>query len=89
MKKPGNNGQPVLTEMASRGEDTHDYVGFQVSGYINKKGTPQGDMMLNALPPGMDIGNQDICDIRSMPLKTLTNTSYPGDGWGDSRDIPE
>ena len=67
-----------------------DPAGFQTSGYINKKGTPHGDgATFNAMPPGMDITNQDVTDQRPLPMKKLTSLSYPGDGWGAERDIPE
>ena len=59
-------------------------VGFDssTSSYIVKKGTPWGDNAhLNAMPPGMDIEDQELADIRPMPFKTITAESYPGDGW--------
>jgi len=59
-------------------------VGFEAStsSYIDKKGTPSGDgAHFNAMPPGMDIADQAVADIRPLPLKTLTSESYPGDGW--------
>lgn len=77
--------------MNSMHNDIGEKSGFQTSGYIDKKGTPYGDgVSFNKMPPGMDISEQDVADIRSMQLKTLTDTSYPGDGWAQgSRDIPE
>jgi hypothetical protein len=56
-------------------------TGFVKSGYINKKGTPQGDSAtFNRMPPGMDISNQETSDQRDMPLKKVVDQSYPGDG---------
>lgn len=58
-------------------------TGFEKSGYIVKKGTPDGDnTKFNVMPPGQDIEDQPVKDIRAMPLKTVTGISYPGDGWG-------
>lgn len=58
--------------------------GFTTTGYLVKKGTPQGDgAKLNIMPPGMDIDDQDIYDGREMPRKDVTSTGYPGDGWQD------
>lgn len=56
--------------------------GFQTSGYIDKKGTPSGEMAkFNVMPPGYDISNQPMADIRDMPMVKLVDTSYPGDGY--------
>lgn len=64
--KPGSNSDPT---------------GFVTSGYIVKKGTPQGDgATFNKMPPGMDIMNQDFSDIRDLPMKKVTDMDYPGDG---------
>jgi hypothetical protein len=74
---------------SGRGSDS-ERLGFDTGGYIVKKGTPQGEgAMFNRMPPGMDIDNQDVTDINNMPFKCLVDTSYPGDGWGPRRDIPE
>lgn len=59
-----------------------DKTGIHNEGYLNKKGTPSGkSAMFNALPPGSNIDDQDLCDIREMPYKEVTSKSYPGDGW--------
>jgi hypothetical protein len=64
-----------------------DDAGFQTGGYQVKKGTPfvEGAVIgtiLNTMPPGMFIDNQQIADIRAEPFKQLVETSgYPGDGW--------
>ena len=76
-----------------------DKAGLQTTGYIDKKGTPvtmgaQIGYIFNRLPPGMNIMNQDVCDIRDEPMKELVSTAgYPGDGWtgsgGGSAQSPE
>lgn len=62
-----------------------DRAGIKDTGYIDKKGTPSGmDAKFNALPPGTDITNQAVADVdgtMSMPMKTVTDLGYPGDGW--------
>ena len=65
-------------------------TGFDTSGYIVAKGTPQGEgATFNSMPPGMDITNQRLLGIHDMPLKKLVGMSYPGDGGFATRDIPE
>lgn len=55
--------------------------GFVTDGYIDKKGTSPGDPAdLNEMPPGMNIEDQEMSDIRDMPLKKIVPLSYPGDG---------
>jgi hypothetical protein len=59
-----------------------EMVGFQTSGYIDKKGTQDGDMTkFNVMPPGYDIANQPMADIRDMKMVKLVDVSYPGDGY--------
>lgn len=71
----------VNTLPGSKGQ-AESWCGIQSSGYLNKKGTPNGaDAKFNKMPPGTDIENQVVADIRELPMKTLTNLSYPGDGW--------
>ena len=67
---------------------THDDIGeksgFEAStdAYIVKKGTPYGEAAkFNLMPPGMDINDQPVSDIRDMPMKKVTSESYDGDGW--------
>lgn len=63
------------------GTNADDKSGFQTDGYIDKKGTPEGpSATFNKMPPGMDISNQEIADIRDMPMKKITPEGYPGDG---------
>ncbi len=82
---------PNIIGMESLRDDIGEKSGFQTDGYINKKGTPYGESAkFNMLPPGMDITNQENCDIRNMELMTLTDVSYPGDGWEPApRDVKE
>lgn len=48
---------------------------------IDKKGTAYGESAIfNKMPPGMDISNQEHSVIREMPIKTVVNISYEGDG---------
>jgi hypothetical protein len=76
--------------MDSLKSESLDRPGFETSGYIVKKGTPSGESaMFNHMPPGMDIDNQEMVDIRQMKLKKITSMGYEGDGWGGERDIPE
>jgi hypothetical protein len=38
--------------------------------------------MYNSLPPGMDIEDQEVADIRKEEMVTYSGgVSYPGDGW--------
>jgi len=71
--------------------DIGEMSGFITDGYLDKQGTTFGEAAkLNFLPPGMDISNQDNAEINEMPLRLLTDTSYPGDGWyPPAKDIPE
>lgn len=56
-------------------------AGINNTGYLVKKGTPYGvNAMFNTLPPGMDIEDQEIADIRQEPFKDLVDhTGF--DGW--------
>ena len=79
-----SNGAPPTTVDGIGGmkNDITEKSGFQTSGYIDKKGTPYGDTaMFNHLPPGMEMDDQAMADIRNMPMKTVVSESYPGDGW--------
>lgn len=60
----------------------NEMVGVKNDGYLVKKNTPFGvNAMFNSLPPGMDIEDQEVCDIRKMEMKTVTGLGFPGDGW--------
>jgi len=66
----------------------NEMVGIKDDGYLTKKGLIEGgaNVMLQSLPPGMDIEDQENADIRKMPFKTVTAMGYPGDGWTDGMD---
>lgn len=72
----------AISDMQSAQSESLDKPGFIADGsYIDKKGTPSGEgAMFNRMPPGMDITNQQVCDINDMPMKQLVDISYPGDG---------
>ncbi len=68
--------------LPSSGGEALDKAGIQDSGYLVKKGLEYGvNAFYNTLPPGMDIEDQEIADIRSMEMKQITDLGYPGDGW--------
>lgn len=76
--------------MDSLKSEALDRPGFETSGYITKKGTPSGESAkFNYLPPGMDIDDQPMLDVKQMKLKKITTMGYEGDGWGSDRDIKE
>lgn len=82
--KPAEMHSPGVTGMGGTKNDIGEKSGFEGStaSYIDKKGTPYGeDAKFNFLPPGMDITNQENCDIREMPFKSVVSVSYAGDGW--------
>lgn len=91
--KPYEEVDVGIMHMQSLHNDIGEKSGFQAdtSGYIVKKGTIYGEAAkLNIMPPGMDISDQPMRDIREMPLKFLVKESFAGDGWEPSpRDIPE
>ncbi len=65
-------------------------VGFVTSGYIDKKGTPNGlSAAFNWLPPGQDISDQYNADIRDLPMKEPMATGYEGDGWKGNDSSPD
>jgi len=73
---------PDVGTLPSSGGETLDRDGIKDSGYLDKKGTPSGERaMFNALPPGTNIEDQAVADIREQPMKSWTGgQSYPGDG---------
>jgi hypothetical protein len=64
------------------GGGTLDKDGINDNGYLVKKGTPYGvDVFFNSLPPGSDITDQEVADIRVEEMKTwMGGLSFPGDG---------
>jgi hypothetical protein len=69
-----------------------DKDGIKDQGYLDKKGAPAGQkvtragisadsMILNQLPPGMNIADQQLADINEQPFRQFQGgTSFPGDG---------
>lgn len=73
------------TEMAPlprSGGKSLDKDGIDDAGYIDKKGTPSGeDARFNMLPPGMNIENQKVAEMNSMPMREWKGgLSYEDDG---------
>jgi hypothetical protein len=80
--KPHEVHSDTIEGMGGMHNDIGEKSGFQDSGYIDKKDTAYGESAkFNKMPPGMDIENQESCDIRAMPFKKVVDISYPGDGW--------
>jgi hypothetical protein len=69
---------PESTEMVN-----NELVGVRDNGYLVKKELEFGvNAMYNSLPPGMDIEDQENCDIRKEDLVIYSGgIGYPGDGW--------
>jgi hypothetical protein len=89
---PMNDGvSAAIRGLEGLHDDIGEKSGFITDGYIDKGGTPYGEAAkFNFLPPGMDISNQENAEIHDMPLRKITEESYPGDGWQPKpRDIPE
>lgn len=74
---------PDVGVLPSSGGQALDKSGIKDQGYLTKKGTPSGlDARFNMLPPGMNIDDQKLCDIREEPMKLYSGgLSFPGDGW--------
>jgi hypothetical protein len=77
------NGTETAPLPSSAKVVANEKVGIEDSGYLDKKGTPSGQSaMFNKLPPGMNIENQEVCDIRAEKLVEYRGgCSFPGDGW--------
>jgi hypothetical protein len=58
-------------------------VGVRNWGYLSKKNLEFGvNAFYNSLPPGMDIEDQEVSDIREMKMAVYDQgLGYPGDGW--------
>ena len=92
--KPFEDVDSGVMNMDGTHDDIGEKSGFQAntSSYIVKKGTVYGEAAkLNIMPPGMDINDQTLRDIRDMPLKVYSGgESFPGDGWTPTpRDLHE
>lgn len=61
----------------------NEKVGIQDRDYLVKKNTPFGvNALFNSLPPGMDIEDQEVSDIRQEDMVVYAGgLGYPGDGW--------
>lgn len=88
------NSKGINAEIRGLGgtyDDIGERSGFITDGYLDKGNTQFGEAAkFNFMPPGMDISNQQLCEINEMPLRKIIAESYPGDGWMPApRDIPE
>lgn len=79
----GGDKYADVNTLPKSGGESVDKTGINDSGYLVKKGTPYGvDVFFNTLPPGSDITDQELADIREESMKTWTGgLSFPGDGW--------
>lgn len=82
-QKEQESGMPDVGVLPSSGGEVLDKAGIQDSGYLDKKGTPSGlAAEFNMLPPGSNIEDQVVRDIRAEPMVEYKGgISYPGDGW--------
>jgi hypothetical protein len=81
MKRQPLADMDVLPDSSELSGD--ERVGVRDHGYLAKKGLEFGvNAFYNSLPPGMDIEDQEVCDIREMKMVVYdTGLGYPGDGW--------
>lgn len=81
MKRQGLADLEVLPDSAEMVGD--ERVGICDRGYLVKKGLEFGvNALYNSLPPGMDIEDQEVCDIRKEDMVVYSGgLSFPGDGW--------
>lgn len=61
----------------------NEMVGVRNNGYLAKKELEFGvNAFYNTLPPGMDIEDQELSDIRQMEMVAYEGgLGFPGDGW--------
>ena len=81
MKKQALADLEVLPDSSELVGD--ERVGIRNEGYLAKKNLEFGvNALYNSLPPGMDIEDQEVCDIRQMELRVYDGgLGYEGDGW--------
>jgi len=81
--KEQESGLPDQNVLPKSGGESIDKTGIKDSGYLDKKGTPSGmSAEFNMLPPGTNIEDQSVCDIRPMAMHEYKGgISFPGDGW--------
>lgn len=81
MKRQQLADMEVLPDSSELAGD--ERVGVRNWGYLAKKNLEFGvNAFYNSLPPGMDIEDQEVCDIREMKMVVYdTGLGYPGDGW--------
>jgi len=79
----GGDKYADVNVLPQSGGEMLEKAGVNNNGYLVKKGTPYGaEVFFNSLPPGMDITDQEMADIREETMKTWSGgLSYPGDGW--------
>jgi len=78
----GGDEYADINVLPKSGGESIDKTGINDSGYLVKKGTPYGvNVFFNTLPPGSDITDQEMSDIRVEEMKTWKGgLSFPGDG---------
>jgi hypothetical protein len=77
-----DSSMPDVGTLPRSGGQMVEKDGINDTGYLTKKGTPSGERaMFNKLPPGTNIEDQAVADIREEPIKMWSGgLSYPGDG---------
>ena len=86
MKRQGLADLEVLPDSAESAGN--EMIGVRNSGYLTKKGLEYGvNSMTFSLPPGMDIEDQEIADIRRMGINTQGGMPTPYAQGDRTRDI--